>query len=109
MTLRTPIWRWITRSRFTMSAAPAVAAATLRTVTAATAATMPAPTTGNPYSPAYHHAYRHGVIPTIPQAAKKRSWAAAHPAVRALSANDLNYGGGIDGIGVTTGHQKVYL
>lgn len=24
-------------------------------------------------------------------------------------ADDLNYGGGIDGIGVTTGHEKVYL
>ena len=109
MTLRTPIRRWITRGSFTMSAALALAAGTLATATAATAATTPAPTTGNPYSPAYHHAYRHGVIPTIPEAAKMRSWAAAHPAVHALSANDLNYGGGIDGIGVTTGHQKVYL
>jgi hypothetical protein len=109
MTLRTPIRRWITRGSLTMSAALALVAGTLATVAAATAATTPAPTTGNPYSPAYHHAYRHGVIPTIPEAAKMRSWAAAHPAVRALSANDLNYGGGIDGIGVTTGHQKVYL
>jgi hypothetical protein len=109
MTLRTPIRRWITRGSFTMSAALALAAGTLAAATAATAATTPAPTTGNPYSPAYHHAYRHGVIPTIPEAAKMRSWAAAHPAVHALSANDLNYGGGIDGIGVTTGHQKVYL
>ncbi|MGE5292315.1 MAG: putative Ig domain-containing protein [Micromonosporaceae bacterium] len=41
--------------------------------------------------------------------AKMRSWAAAHPAAPALAANDLNYGGGIDGIGVTTGHEKVYL
>jgi len=109
MTLRTPIRRWITRGSFTMAAALALAAGTLATVSAATAVTTPAPTTGNPYSPAYHHAYRHGVIPTIAEAAKMRSWAAAHPAVRALSANDLNYGGGIDGIGVTTGHQKVYL
>jgi hypothetical protein len=92
-----------------MPAALALVAGTLATVTAATAATTPAPTTGNPYSPAYHHAYRHGVIPTVAVAAKMRSWAAHHPAVPALSANDLNYGGGIDGIGVTTGHEKVYL
>ena len=36
-------------------------------------------------------------------------WAHAHPQVAAASANDLNYGGGIDGIGVTTGPEKVYL
>src|ERR1700724_705081 len=108
MTLRTQIRRWITRS-FTMSAALALAAGTLATATAATAATMPAPATGNPSSPAYHHTYRHGVIPTLAVAAKMRSWAAAPPAVRALSPNDLNYGGGIDGIGVTTGHEKLYL
>jgi len=64
----------------------------------------------NPYSPAYHHAYRHGVVPTIAQLAKMRGWARRHPAaIHALSANDLNYGGGIDGIGVTTGQEKVYL
>jgi hypothetical protein len=64
----------------------------------------------NPYSPAYHHAYRHGVIPTRAQLAKIRGWARRHPAaIHAASANDLNYGGGIDGIGVTTGQEKVYL
>ena len=35
------------------------------------------------------------------------SWARSHASD--ASANDLNYGGGIDGIGVTTGHEKVYL
>jgi serine protease len=68
----------------------------------------------NPYSPAYHHAYRHGVVPTRATAARMRTWASQHPvatpsAVHALSVNDLNYGGGVDGIGVTTGHEKVYL
>jgi serine protease len=66
------------------------------------------PAASNPYSPAYQHAYRHGVIPTVTQLAKMRQWAAAHPAVP-LAVNDLNYGGGIDGIGVTTGAQQVYL
>jgi Putative Ig domain len=67
----------------------------------------PSPTVTNPYSPAYQHSYRHGVEPTLPQYAKMQQWAHTH--TPALSANDLNYGGGIDGIGVTTGHQKVYL
>jgi serine protease len=61
----------------------------------------------NPYSPAYHHPYRHGVVPTIGRARQMRTWANQHAAT--LHANDLNYGGGIDGIGVTTGQEKVYL
>jgi Putative Ig domain len=64
----------------------------------------------DPYSPAYHHSYRHGVVPTTGRARQMRTWASQHAAaIHALSANDLNYGGGIDGIGVTTGHEKVYL
>ncbi len=67
------------------------------------------PTVTNPYSPAYHHAYRHGVTPTISRLRLMRRWAHRHPNAVLASANDLNYGGGIDGIGVTTGHEKVYL
>jgi serine protease len=66
-----------------------------------------APAVVNPYSPAYHHHYRHGVVPTIPQQRKMHRWALNHP--QNASANDLNYGGGIDGIGVTTGQEKVYM
>ena len=63
----------------------------------------------NPYSPACHHPCRHGVLPAIPQLKKMRQWARAHPGMApALSASDLSYGGG-GGIGVTTGHEKVYL
>src|SRR5258708_7296719 len=65
-------------------------------------------TVANPYSPAFGHAYRQGVIPTRSQQAKMKQWALQHAAPQA-SANDLNYGGGIDGIGVTTGQEKVYL
>ncbi len=66
--------------------------------------------TADPYLPSHGHAYRHGVVPTLGQLAKMRSWALAHPhAVPALSSSDLSYGGGIDGIGVTTGAEKVYL
>ena len=36
-----------------------------------------------------------------------RSWSASHPA--AAAAASLQYGGGVDGIGVTTGPEKVYL
>jgi serine protease len=110
MTLRNPIRRGLASGGITMFAALAlIAGSQASAATAAPAASTPAPTTSNPYSPAYHHAYRHGVIPTIPQAAKMRSWATQHSAAAALSANDLNYGGGIDGIGVTTGAEKVYL
>ena len=47
--------------------------------------------------------YRHGIVPML---GHHLSGAAVTPQA---SANDLNYGGGIDGIGVTTGHEKVYL
>ena len=60
----------------------------------------------NPYSPAYNHSYRHGAEPTITQMAKIRAYEHTHPAT---SANTLSYGGGIDGIGVTSGTEKVYL
>jgi hypothetical protein len=64
----------------------------------------------NPYSPAYKHQYRHGVIPTIQRNAKMKSWAASHPAATAATGpKTLSYGGGVDGIGVQSGHSKVYL
>jgi hypothetical protein len=64
----------------------------------------------DPYSPRHGHLYRHGVVPTIGQLARMRAWAIAHPnAVPAASSSDLMFGGGVDGIGVTTGAEKVYL
>ncbi|AUG75610.1 hypothetical protein CFP65_0656 [Kitasatospora sp. MMS16-BH015] len=92
--------------------------ASLSLVTGATmafaSAPAPAPSTGgavvNPYSPAYQHSYRHGVVPTIQQHAKMQSWAAQHPTPNvATGPETLSYGGGIDGIGVQSGHSKVYL
>jgi hypothetical protein len=59
----------------------------------------------NPYSPAYQHAYRRGVVPFTGRLPAMRTWARSHRA----SPRDLSYGGGIDGIGVTTGREKVYL
>jgi hypothetical protein len=65
---------------------------------------------GNPYSPAVGHPYRHGVVPTLGRHAKMKAYAAAHPGVAAATGpQTLSYGGGIDGIGVTSGHSKVYL
>jgi serine protease len=91
----------------TLAAGMSVAA-----LTPASAATSPefAATASNPYSPAYQHAYRHGVIPTIGQLAKMKSYAATHPnATTATGPETLSYGGGIDGIGVQSGHSKVYI
>ena len=49
-------------------------------------------------NPVAGHSYRHGLVPTI-------ATARALPA----SATDLNFGGGIGGVGVTTGLPRVYL
>ena len=66
--------------------------------------------TGNPYSPQVGHTYRHGVIPTLATQAKMNAYAKAHPSVTtATGPQTLSYGGGIDGIGVQSGHSKVYL
>jgi len=64
----------------------------------------------NPYSPAYQHSYRHGAVPTIEQLGKMNGYQQAQAnVIPAASANTLAYGGGIDGIGVTSGKEKVYL
>jgi serine protease len=62
----------------------------------------------NAAAPAYSngHAYRHGAVParghqhTVPYNT---------PGTAAANANNLNYGGAIDGVGVVTGAQRVYL
>ena len=70
------------------------------------------PVEGNPYSPAYGHPYRHGVIPTRAVHAKMQQWEAEHRTPD--SANTLAYGGGNGSlgqpnVGVLSGHSKVYL
>ncbi len=62
----------------------------------------------NPYSPAAGHAYRHGVLPTRARQRTMTRWASQHPAP-AASQDNLSYGGGLNGNGVTSGHEKVYL
>jgi serine protease len=67
-------------------------------------------TVANPYSPAYGHAYRHGVVPTIEQHDRMNAWAAGQATPNAATGPEtLSYGGGVDGIGVQSGHSKVYL
>jgi hypothetical protein len=109
MRSRTPIRRWATRGSAAAFTAVALTAG-MQAALAGGAQASPhqAPNrVVNPYSPAYHRAYRHGVVPTIAQQKKMVRWDRNHP--RNASANDLNYGGGIDGIGVTTGQEKVYM
>ena len=65
---------------------------------------------GNPYSPTYGHEYRHGAVPTVENLQKMHAWAAFNPDFAAATGpNTLRFGGGIDGIGVTSGAPKVYL
>ncbi len=105
----TPVRARAIKAGLTLSAAVALAVGSTAALSAASAARVPGGgTTANPYSPAYGHPYRHGAVPTLRAAAAMRSWAAGHR-VPAVSANNLNYGGGIDGIGVTTGREKVYM
>jgi serine protease len=72
------------------------------------AATASASPSANPYNPAYQHSYRHGAVPMRGQAQKMAAYDQAHPNAVA-AANTLSFGGGIDGIGVTSGTPRVYL
>ncbi|MFI4969546.1 MAG: pre-peptidase C-terminal domain-containing protein [Lysobacterales bacterium] len=65
----------------------------------------------NPYSPQNGHPYRHGVIPTLEVQAKMKQWDAQHPPglTVATGPQTLSYGGGVNGVGVLSGHSKVYL
>jgi serine protease len=70
---------------------------------AATAATAQH-TAAAPAGSVSPQAHRHGVFPTLAQSAAARATIKARTNQRTLS-----YGGGIDGIGVQSGHSKVYL
>ncbi len=105
------------RARITLAAAASIALATglAMSATSAQASTSSTPSTGtvtNPYSPSYGHPYRHGALPTISQLAKMKAYDATHSQAatpNATGPETLAFGGGIDGIGVTSGHVKVYL
>jgi serine protease len=90
--------------------APAVAGGLVLASAAALAAQTPAATAINPHSPQYQHPYRHGAVPTREAHALMRAWLQANTAsTQATGAETLSYGGGVDGIGVTSGTPKVYL
>jgi serine protease len=73
----------------------------------------PSPQVTNPYSPRYQHEYRHGAIPTIPVAESMKQWAHSHATQNVVTAatnlKTLSYGGGVGGVGVMSGQNKVYL
>ncbi|HVB43817.1 MAG TPA: Ig domain-containing protein [Streptosporangiaceae bacterium] len=110
MSLPAPARRWTTRAGTAVIAAAVISAGLQFSAGAMAAPARSGQPTANPYSPAYNHSYRHGAVPTRGALANMRAWAKAHPgATPAASTANLNYGGGIDGIGVTTGPEKVYL
>jgi serine protease len=77
---------------------------------AAPANAQPAGVSANPYAPSYQHPYRHGAVPTREAKGRMDQWRDTHAGASILaSAANLRYGGGVDGIGVTTGAEKVYL
>jgi hypothetical protein len=97
-------------------------AATLLTVATAFAASAAAPAASapsdssasggvtNPYSPAYGHPYRHGAVPTRELNTQMHRWEAQTRGAKPTASKTLSYGGGVDGIGVTSGGaEKVYL
>jgi serine protease len=63
-----------------------------------------------PYAPWYQHPYRHGAVPTREAQQKILAWEASRRAAQApVSAATLVFGGGVDGVGVTSGVPRVYL
>ncbi|MCW2755798.1 MAG: hypothetical protein JWQ32_3209 [Marmoricola sp.] len=86
----------------------AVVAATGLASTAGAAAHQSTPRhPQDPYAPTTGHAYRHGAVPTQEVNSKMKAW--QHANIAATGPKTLSYGGGVDGIGVQSGHSKVYL
>jgi Putative Ig domain len=114
MSTSPPVRRRLFSACLTVLSALALTTAALVPASSAQASTSSAqasngPRVKNPYSPAYQHSYRHGVQPTLEQNVKMREWQRQHQSITPAAGSNLNYGGGVDGIGVTTGHEKVYL
>jgi hypothetical protein len=113
MTARTLVVRWAIRTgaaavTAVVGAAGLTGAAVARAVPPGNSAAA-RPPSANPYSPAAGHGYRHGALPTIGQLWRMNRWAASHAVSPAASRLNLSYGGGVHRVGVTTGHEKVYL
>ena len=97
----------------TAAPAAAVPATTTTPAAAAPAVAASAAAAGgegaNPFSPRAGHGYRHGAVPTREAHRELRAWRAAHTPQAVVSPANLRYGGGVHGIGVTTGRPRVYL
>jgi len=67
----------------------------------------------NPFRPqSGGHEYRHGAVPTRETTARIHAWENSHAAAFAAptaSTGKLSYGGGVGGVGVMSGQNKVYL
>ncbi|MFL6061215.1 MAG: putative Ig domain-containing protein [Marmoricola sp.] len=85
----------------------ALVAASAISGSAAAAGHQPGKHPQNPYDPATGHPYRHGAVPTQELNGKMKAW--QHANIAATGPKTLSYGGGVDGIGVQSGHSKVYL
>ena len=88
----------------------AILAASTVFVTQASAAGAAAPVVNkvtNPFSPAYNHPYRHGVMPTRQVHQAMKLWEMAH--TQATSEQTLSKGASVAGVGVLDGQSKVYL
>src|SRR6266700_385221 len=105
----TPARRWAVRGTTAAFTALALATGMQLAAAGAQASVTPTPVIANPYAPSFQHAYRHGAVPTRSQFTKMSSWPASHKAPKLARVNNLTYGGAIDGIGVTTGAEEVYL
>jgi len=94
-----------------MAAAAASAVAGQASVSASTHTAPPhRGSPADPFSPAYRHAYRQGVVPFVASLARMRAWAGPpRSGAMAISSSELRYGGGTNGIGVTIGDERVYL
>ncbi|HWE56555.1 MAG TPA: hypothetical protein VG435_13660 [Acidimicrobiales bacterium] len=97
---------WMKRAAAAAGALSATAWMTGGLVLPAVAASgHPTGSVTNPYSPAYGHSYRRGVVPTRGQQQKMAKYASG----QSTGPKTLSYGGGIDGIGVTSGTPRIYL
>jgi hypothetical protein len=93
------------------SVAPSIRAAAVRlsfSLGVAGAVLFAPAVAGAAVGPAYSggHAYRHGAVPFR---GHQHTIAFNQPGTAAASTNNLSYGGGVSGVGVTTGKELVYL
>jgi serine protease len=106
---RTHPWRLGARSGAVLITAVAVAASTQAGVISAQASVTGGRPVTNPFALVHKHPYLRDAFPSVPQLRKMRQWARTHRGYPVNSAAPLTYHGGIDGIGVTSTHEMVYL